>query len=93
MSASASSSKAPPSRPSTSTRQPTSQQIEETTRNVRQQLRQLRLDDMASLAQQQQIQSGNPIIDEQIGWISLSISNYFYFLNYLVTTWGDIAKK
>ncbi|KAG8927417.1 hypothetical protein FRC01_007516 [Tulasnella sp. 417] len=66
--------------------------VDDTTQRIREQLRQLRLDDMASLAQQQQIESGNPIIDEQISWISLSISNYFHFLEYLLATWGGIAK-
>ncbi|KAG8947800.1 hypothetical protein FRC04_010286 [Tulasnella sp. 424] len=91
MNGSTSSSKAPPLRPSTNAKQPTDQQIRDTTRLIRDQLRQLRLDDMASLAQQKQIELGHPILDEQIGWIRLSISNLFHLFGYLVTTWGSIT--
>ncbi|KIO27368.1 hypothetical protein M407DRAFT_191699 [Tulasnella calospora MUT 4182] len=91
MDASASSNSPP--QPNGSTKQPTSQQVDDTTERIRAQLRQLRLDDMASLAQQRQIEFGSPVLDEQITWISLSISNLVYFFGYLLTTWGGMAKN
>lgn len=92
MDASVGSSRSPPQRNGT-TKPPTTESVTETTDRIRNQLRQLRLDDMASLAQQQQIETGNPIIDEQVSWINSSISNLFHLLEYLLYTWGSMATK
>ncbi|KAG8947802.1 hypothetical protein FRC04_010288 [Tulasnella sp. 424] len=85
------SSKAPPPQASTPSKQPTDQQIQETTGLIREQLHKLRLDDMASLALQKGTELNHPILDEQISWIRLSISNLFHYFGYLYITWGSIA--
>ncbi|KAG9009031.1 hypothetical protein FRB90_008651, partial [Tulasnella sp. 427] len=90
MSSTASSSHVPPPKSSPSSKQPTDDQIQESTHLIRTRLRELRLDDMASLAQQQQLEFGNPIIDEQVSWVRLSITNLFHFFGYLTATWGSI---
>lgn len=87
------SSKAPPPQASTPSKQPTEQQIRETTSIIREQLHKLRLDDMASLALQKGTELNHPILDEQISWIRLSMSNLFHYFRYLYTTWGSIAIK
>ncbi len=78
---------APPAEPGI----PTDSQVRETTANIRNGLRRLRLDDMASLAEQQHLTLG-PLVDEEIEWFAQIKSNTGHYFVYLANTWLDVLR-
>ncbi|KAG8884671.1 hypothetical protein FRB98_002271 [Tulasnella sp. 332] len=66
---------------------PNDADVDECTRRIREQLKYLRLDDMASLSH---AHAHSGVIGASIGWVEQAEGNLKHFLQYLYDTWGDV---